>query len=1126
MGTGNFAALQANLSPAKRALLELRLKEKSVESSVSPIIPITLTRDNAPLSFSQERLWFLNQLDPESPAYNESKALRLKGHIDVGALERALDTLVLRHEVLRSIIGTVDGIPRQVVNQSQSVELEHVELSGHSGGQREVQRVLREVTYRPFDLSKDLMLRAALLHRSDEEHVLLLATHHIASDGWSSNILFQEISVLYEAFSNGLPPSLPELSIQYADFASWQRDRLKGDFLKSHLSYWREQLQDTASVLELPTDRPRPAVQFRHGRRQRFDLSRAVSQRLRALCQKKEVTLFMLLLAAFQALLHRYTGQNNIIVGCPVANRTRVEVEGLIGFFVNTLILRANFGENLSFLELLSQVRRACLGAYSHSELPFEKLVEELQPERSLSHNPFFQVTFQLRNEPKRTLRLLGITVEEMDFDRGIAKFDLSLSMTDEGENLTGSFEYNTDLFDDTTIKRMVGHFQILLEGIVANPDQRISELPLLTEAEKHQLLIEWNDTKRDYPKDKCIHELFEEQVERSFDAIAVVFEDQQLTYGDLNTRANQLAHYLQKLGVGAETLVGICVQRSIEMIVGLLGILKAGGAYVPLDPSYPKERLGFMLEDTHAGIVLTNTASRNSLPPASARVICLDRDWEEVGRESQVNPISQSTADSLAYVIYTSGSMGVPKGVEVRHRGVVCLFFGVDYVQLDRAQTFLHLAPISFDAATFEVWGALLHGSKCVLFAEKVPSTKEIGEVLKKHQVTTLWLTAALFNSVINEEPQALSDVKQLLIGGEALSVPHVKKGIALLPNGEIINGYGPTESTTFTCCYPIPRQLNDNLSSIPIGKPIGNTQVYILDSHLNPVPIGVPGELHIGGDGLARGYLNRPELTEEKFIPNPFSDEPGTRLYRTGDVARYLPDGNIEFLGRIDNQVKIRGYRIELGEIESILSQHPFVREVVVLAPEDSPGVKQLVAYIVFNRGQVCTASEVRSFLRGKLPDYMVPSAFMFLESLPLTPSGKVDRKALPTPDQSRPELEETYTAPHSPTEEILVKIWAEVLKIEKVGIHDNFFDLGGHSLLATQVIARIREALQAELPLRVLFESPTIAALALRIEQSGSVGNKLQELACKLAEVELLSDDEAQRYLAERITWEKQD
>jgi aspartate racemase len=653
--------------------------------------------------------------------------------------------------------------------------------------------------------------------------------------------------------------------------------------------------------------------------------------------------------------------------------------------------------------------------------------------------------------------------------------------MTEENGGLRGYFEYNTDLFDAPTIERMRGHFKTLLQGIIDDPDRPISDLPLLTEAEIHQVLIEWNATQSDHPQNKCIHQLFEEQADRAPESVAVIFENQQLDYRALNDRANQLARFLRRQGVGTEARVAICLKRSTEMIVGLLAVLKAGGAYVPLDPEYPKERLAFMLKDAQASALLTQRSLLENLPAQNVRAVCLDEHWPEIARESKENPINGTTPESLAYVMYTSGSTGKPKGVEVLHRGVVRLLFGVDYIDLNPDQTLLHLAPSSFDASTFEIWGALLHGARCVLFPNNVPSPAELGVMLQKHRVSTLWLTASLFNLVIDEAPTVLSGVRQLLTGGEPLSVPHVRRALALLRETKIINGYGPTESTTFACCYRVPDRLDETINSIPIGRPIGNTQVYILDEHLSPVPVGAHGEIYIGGDGLARGYFNRPELTAEKFIRNPFSGDSTSCLYRTGDRGRYLPDGNIEFLGRIDDQVKIRGYRIELGEIEATLGEHPMVREAVAMAREDTPGDRRLVAYIVLAQVTSQKAEELRNFLKGKLPEHMIPSALVFLESLPVTPNGKVDRKALPAPDQSRPELERAFVAPRIPLEERLARIWGEVLKLEKVGIHDNFFDLGGNSLLATQVISRIRTALDAEVPLRAMFEAPTMAELA---------------------------------------------
>jgi len=656
--------------------------------------------------------------------------------------------------------------------------------------------------------------------------------------------------------------------------------------------------------------------------------------------------------------------------------------------------------------------------------------------------------------------------------------------MEDTEQGLVGSLEYNTDLFDAGTISRMLKHFQTLLEGIVANPEQRLSDLSLLTQQERQQLLVEWNDTQADYPKDVCIHQLFEAQAEQTPEAVAVVFEDEQLTYGELNRRANQVAHHLRSLDVCPDSLVGICIERSLEMVVGLLGILKAGGAYVPLDPAYPSERLAFMLEDTQVSVLLTQRPRVEKLPSHQARVVCLDTDWETLAQHSEENPKSEVMPDHLAYVMYTSGSTGKPKGVSVIHRGVVRLVKQTNYASFSTEEVFLQLAPISFDASTFEIWGSLLNGARLVVMPPHTPSLQELGQALEQYQVTTLWLTAGLFHLMVDEQIKDLKDVRQLLAGGDVLSVGHVKKVLQEIKGLKLINGYGPTENTTFTCCYPITEASLVGIS-VPIGRPIANTQVYLLDDHLQPVPVGVPGELYIGGDGLARGYLNRPDLTSDRFIPNPFSDKKGDRLYKTGDLARYLSDGNIEFLGRQDDQVKIRGFRIEPGEIEAVLEQHPAVQEVVVMVREDIPGNKRLVAYLVVNQLAAPTIPKLQQFLKQKLPEYMVPSTFVLLEVLPLTPNGKIDRRALPAPDTSRPFGEGAYVAPQTPVEEMVAGIWADVLAVKEVSIHDNFFDLGGHSLLATQLISRLRDTFGVEFPLRGLFESPTVASLSERLE-----------------------------------------
>jgi amino acid adenylation domain-containing protein len=1078
----------ANLSPAKRTLLEQRLKGSGVDALVGRTIPRRAAGEFAPISFAQQRLWFLNQLDPKSPVYNEPRVIRITGLLDVEALEKTLNHIIERHEVLRTTVVLVDGNPMQQIADRRTIELPVVDLRTHNVQDRdtEAHRLIDETIRRPFDLSNDLMLRVLVLRLADHQHILVVVKHHIASDGWSSGIFWREVATLYAAYTSGQTAELPELPVQYADYAEWQREWLQGDVLETQLSYWRKQL-DNLTTLRLPTDRPRPAIQSFQGARQALVLSNDLSQALKALSRKEGVTLFMTLLAAFQALLYRYTGQEDITVGSLIAGRNRSEIEGLIGFFVNTLVLRTDVSGNLTFKELLERVRGVCVGAYSHQDLPFEKLVEELQPERNLNSNPLFQVVFQLNSGPRTVLTLTGIKVEDMESDSGISKFDLSMAMADNGEEIIGRLQYNTDLFDSSTIERMLDHFKTLLEGIAADPEPRISELPLLTEPEKHRLLVEWNDTKAGYPKDKCIHRLFEEQVERTPEAIAIVFEDQQLTYQQLNARANQLAHYLQKLGVGPEVLVGICIERSIEMVVGLLGVLKAGGAYVPLDPTYPKERLGFMLDDSKVFVLLTQEKLKAETSHSVA--VYLDRNWQEIARESVRNPESAVSAENLAYVIYTSGSTGAPKGVVITHQALCnhMLWMQSTYPLFD-TDCVLQKTPFSFDASVWEFYAPLLVGAKLVLAPPD--AHHDIGHLvtlIAGQQVTTLQLVPSMLRLLLEEEGfENCQSLKRVFCGGEALPSDLPARFFSRIDAG-LYNLYGPTEATIDATCG-VCRCGTTNGASVPIGRPIANTQLYVLDDYLRPVPLGIAGELYIGGEGLARGYLNRPGLTADRFVSNPFSDKPGSRLYRTGDLARYLADGNIEFLGRVDDQVKIRGYRIELGEIEAVLGQRPSVRDAVVLAREDNPGDKRLVAYAVPAPGSAPSATELRSFLQQKLPEYMVPSAFMFLESLPLTPNGKLDRKALPAPDQTRPELDQTFAPPRTPFEEQLAGIWAEALKLDKVGIHDNFFDLGGHSLLAVKLIAKLKQDLEVELPLRFLFQCPTIAQLAIHVGHAG--------------------------------------
>ena len=1067
--------LRAQLAERKAEIL-MFLHKANLSSSPAPEPIRPMPRDgDLPLSFGQQRLWFLDQLEGGSATYNEFFALNINGSLQIAALEQTLTEIVRRHEILRTTFPMRNGFPVQAIAPTQTVPLPMVDLqqSPEVEQSAEVRRLAIEEQARPFDLSKGPLLRATLLRLAEESYVLLLNIHHIVCDGWSMPIFIRELSAFYEAFSKGAPSPLPELAIQYADFAHWQRQWLQGDVLAAHLAYWRQQLAGAPPVLELPTDRPRPAVQTFRGAAQFLALPKPLSQKLKVLSQRWGVTLFMTLLAAFQTLLYRYTGQSDICVGAPIANRNRSEIEGLIGFFVNTLVLHTDLSGNPSFQELLGRVREVALGAYAHQDLPFEQLVEALQPERSLSHQPLFQVMFVVHDASMTTLELPGLTLSSLEMDSETAKFDLALSIADGEQGLMALWEYNIDLFDAATITRMLGHFQTLLEGIVANPEQKLSDLPLLTAAERHTLLVEWNNTQVDYPKDICIHQLFEAQVERTPEAVAVVFEDQQLTYRELNRRANQVAHHLRSLDVAPDTLVGICVERSLEMVVGLLGILKAGGAYVPLDPAYPQERLAFMLEDASVRVILTQRQLVESLSKHQARIVCLDTDWEIIEGQREENPGCSLTPENLAYVIYTSGSTGQPKGVLVAHSGVSNLATAqIRIFNVQPNSRVLQFASLSFDVATSDWVIALCSGATlCIPSNNALLAGSGLIEVLRDQAITHIELPAAVLGVLPKEELPSLGTI---IVGGEAVWADLVAKWSS---GRRFFNAYGPTESTV---CATI-AECTDSSESPPIGRPIANIQVYILDAQLQPVPIGIPGELYIGGAGLARGYLNQPELTAYHFILNPFTNEQGSRLFKTGDLGRYLPNGNIQFLGRLDDQVKIRGFRIELGEIEAVLGQHPAVHETVVMVREDIPGNKRLIAYVVVNQTSAATVSQLHQFLKQKLPEYMIPSAIVKLEALPLTPNGKVDRRALLATDTARPELQSAFVAPRDTLELQLAQIWEDVLNVRPIGVTDNFFTLGGHSILAVRLMAVIQQQFGQNLPLTKLFQAATIEKLA---------------------------------------------
>jgi amino acid adenylation domain-containing protein len=1127
-------SLSAQIAERKQELLDFLRDNKAPAAFNS--FPVVRLKDSesAPPSFAQERLWFLEQLEPGSAVYNICRAWRLLGKLNVSAIEFSLNEIVRRHHVLRSSIRVDGSRPVQVVRPPFELNLSvtNIEAVYLVGREPEIRQRIRQAAEAPFDFTAGRFLRAELLRVADNEHVLILATHHIVSDAWSMGILTRELWILYEAYANGRPSPLRELPVQYADYAVWQREWLQGEVLERRLSYWKQRLGSNLPVLDLPTDHPRPVAQSFRGARLSVTFEESLTDALAELSRREGVTLFMTLLAAFQTLLYRYTGQEEIIVGSPIANRNRTELEELIGFFVNTLLLRTDLSGQPTFRELLRRVRDVCLGAYAHQDLPFEKLVEELQPKRDLSRSPLFQVMFLLQNAPSHTPKLTGLSVGRIGVDTGTSKFDLTLGLAERDQKLVGFFEYNTDLFDQSTTQRMAGHFERLLQGIVANLDQPIFKLPLLTEAERHQLLVEWNDTVADYPKDSCIHELFEAQAEKTPEAIAVQFDGRQLTYRELNTRANQLAHYLQRLGVGPEKLVGICVERSLEMVIGLLGVFKAGGAYVPLDPAYPRERLEFMLQDAQISVLLTQTklvederwkpflsetkgrddsGLRSPVLGSQIKIVCLDADWETVARESAQNVRSEVKPDNLAYVIYTSGSTGNPKGVAMAHRSLQNLItWQLESLGIPRVARVLQFSSLSFDVSFQEIFSTCCSGGTLFL----IPEALKHDPVGLLHEIGNQSIERLFLPFVVLEQLAEAADdgsvnytsLKEIMTAGEQLKItPQMRRFFYSLKECSFYNQYGPTETHVVTSVY-LTGAPSEWVSRPPIGRPIANTQLYILDSFYQPVPIGVHGELYISGDGLARGYWNRAELTAEKFITCSFSQRSRTRLYRTGDLARYLPNGDIEFLGRVDSQVKIRGYRVELGEIEAVLNQHPGIKESVVVALSDlkdetqetESGIgkhrKELVAHIVSDEKQL-EISELRNFLKQKVPDYMIPSAFVFLNVLPLTPNGKVDRNALRSPDNARPDLKEMYVEPRTHVEELLAQIWEEVLKIEAVGIHDNFFELGGHSLLAIQIISRVREAVDKDLRLLALFEAPTVAGLARTIEKTMS--GRFQEL-----------------------------
>ncbi|ACL75344.1 non-ribosomal peptide synthetase [Ruminiclostridium cellulolyticum] len=1068
------------LSPAKRELLIKKLRKEVTEKKDQGIPRYTGDKP-APLSFSQERMWFLNELQPDNPAYNIFFAARIKGILEIPVLQKSIDEIIKHHEAMRIVIGLSDGKPVLIETPAFSVPINFIDIT-------DVEQELQESTIRilateeaqkTFDLTKSPLFSFTLLKQSEKENVLFIKMHHIISDGWSMRLFVKEMSELYEGYKNGNPVILPELPIQYRDFSYWQRNRLKDNLMESQMLYWKQQLGNCSHILELPTDHPRPISQRFKGAIKRFSLSPQLGETIRELCKREGVTLFMTLISAFYTLLYRYTYQEEIVVGTPIANRNYFETERLIGCFVNTLALRTELNGEDTFKELLLRVRNVCLGAYANQDMPFDKLVEVLHPQRDLSRQPIFQVMFILQNTQINKIVQSDFDISPIQVDSGVAKFDLTLELYDE-DIINGWFEYNTDLFNEDTIERMIGHLKNILEGVVKNVEQRIADIDILGEKERSMLLEEWNNTEYDYPEKLCLHQQFEKQAEKNPDGIAVIFEEQQLTYKELNLRVNQLAHYLRRLGVGPDTIVGVLMDRSLESAIALEGILKAGGAYLPFDTDCPKERLTFMLEDAQVPILVTQERHIEALKDINTIKICIDANYNEISKESIENPVNIASMNNLAYVIYTSGSTGKPKGAKLPH---LALFNRIKWAQgnykLNATDRVLQKTPMTFDVSVWEYFWPLAVGAGLVMARPGGhKDSAYLVDVISEKKVTTIQFVPSMLRAFLEEnEIKKANCLRRVISGGEALSVELHDRFFEKL-DVELHNQYGPTEAAidvTYWKCYKGCKR-----HTIPIGHPLANTKLYILDKYFNPVPIGVPGELHICGDGLASGYLNRPELTNEKFISNPFSDKHGGRLYKTGDLVRYANDGSIEFIGRIDHQVKIRGLRIELGEIEAMLLQHPDVHASAVIVWEGSEDVKRLVAYIVMESGKEFNTTELRSYLKAKLPDYMVPAVLMNIDALPLTTSGKLDKRGLPAVDFSRDMMEQPFAAPRNHVEETLAGIWADILKLEEVGIHDRFFELGGDSILSIQVVARARQSGIYITP-KQIFEHQTIEELA---------------------------------------------
>jgi amino acid adenylation domain-containing protein len=1055
-----------------------------------------MSRVAFPASFAQQRLWFLDQLEPGTAAYNLARAFRITGPLDVTALSLALEAVVKRHESLRTIFDSVDGDTRQVVLSDVHVNIPITDLSGLPEPTREPEalRIASEEGKRSFDLTKGPLFRAVLVCLAPDQYLLVLAMHHIITDGWSIAVLFREITRCYQAITNGQDAKLPELPLQYAEYAEWQRQYMTGDVLAKQVGYWKSKLAGAQTILDLPTDHPRPTSHSWHGATEELILDGDLLTELKRFAQNEGATLFMVALAAFQALLRRYTMQDSILVGTPIAGRNELEIENLVGLFVNTLIFRADFTDDLSFRDLVRQVRAFALEAFAHQDVPFEKLVEELVPQRLVDTTPLFQVMFTFQNIPKQVFEIPGLVMKEVPFESGIAKFDLSAEVF-ENNGLHCRFEYNTDLFDRLTIRRMLDHFQNLLSAAVKKPDLSLPEIPLMSAQERHQVLVEWNDTAADYPRDLSIHGAFERRVVRSPDSTALLFKDKKLSYQQVNEGANRLAHHLIKKGLRPGALVGIALERSPELVVALLAVLKAGAAYVPLDTSYPIERLTFMLQDAGVWGVVSYSEIKNKLQQQVSNVVAMDADGELVGREAANNPSFSSESGQRAYIIYTSGSSGTPKGVEGTHRAAVNRFAWMwRTYPFQAGEVCCQKTNLGFVDSVWEIFGPLLAGTPSVIIPQEVVrDPEEFLRTLATHRVTRIVLVPSLLRTLLDQAPnlrQRVPELKMWSCSGEVLPADLARRFLAAFPEATLLNIYGSSEVAADVTSHQVTER--DGADSVPIGRPISNTQIYLVDAALRPMPIGVRGQIVVGGDGLAAGYWNRPELTATRFVRNPLAPSQSPRLYCTGDLGRYRANGDIEYLGRADTQVKLRGMRVELREIEAVLASHPLVREAVISLHGEGEQEK-LAAYLVPRNGQCPEVRELRRFLRSKLPEHMTPASYWLLERLPLLPSGKVNRKALALAQATALTDQGKLVLPSSDVERKLANIWQELLQLEQVGVDQNFFELGGHSLLVLQMMARIRNIFETELPVRSVFEKPTIAALADELQKAQALGLK---------------------------------